>query len=837
MKKVFINTKYVLLSFFVPVLLFIVAGTFSDLFPLGEKSILAYDGAAQYPGLASYFIDVLKGTSSLLYSFKGGLGYNYYSTAAYYLFSPLNIFLIFFKAENIHYFYSFLVLIKIGLCGLSMFTFLKYKCGNNLNSFILSVSYSLMAYNVTYFSNYMWLDGVIMLPLVILGIEKLFDRKSKTYFLVTLSLSIIFNFYIGYMISAFSLVYFIFRYVTEHNKNKLVIKDFLISVLLIGLITSFVTIPVFLDLLTGKGTTFKNAKYFKLNLDFLKVIYRFLAGAYLTDDIAYGLPNVYCSVLVLFLNVIFYLNKKIPLKKRIACLVVTLFFFLSFSFNLLDYAWQMFQEPIWYPNRYSFIFSFFLITIAADSFSNIKNMKFSIRKIVVVYLSLILLIVFSAIYSQAFKSVTQTVLIVGSIIIFLLYNFAKKKNKIILVLFLIEVFCNTAFTLKNLSFTYFMKDLKKMNSSIVNDIQTVNQNKDDNDFYRMELHLQFSHNNGAFYGFNGVTFFSSLRNSQLIDFFDNYLGVYTDKVCRIDYVPNNVFLNAFFGIKYLSSTVEVYYDKIYEGYLSFYESDDYLPLSFVVSNEIYDTVLTKKDYLNNYEKIIYDVTGKVNFEPVKYKTYNYSLVSKNGMELFQLQKTGRSEIKYYDDHGEKGFLFFKDVDSFKKYGGKFYKNGVEIPAEQISSIYYVEEGEGWKITYGGKTAGEMPYEIKKQDLDIYFLKEEDLKNYVAKARERKMDILEYKKDDYIKGEVISGENEVLFTTIPYDKGWSVLIDGESVEIDKVYDTFIGVDLPSGKHTIEFTYCPPGLKESFPISLIGIVSSGIYIFRGQKKIFS
>jgi len=94
MKKVFINKKYVLLSFFVPVLLFIVAGTFSNLFPLGEKSILAYDGAAQYPGLASYFIDVLKGTSSLLYSFKGGLGYNYYSTAAYYLFSHLNIFLV-----------------------------------------------------------------------------------------------------------------------------------------------------------------------------------------------------------------------------------------------------------------------------------------------------------------------------------------------------------------------------------------------------------------------------------------------------------------------------------------------------------------------------------------------------------------------------------------------------------------------------------------------------------------------------------------------------------------------------------------------------------------------
>ena len=221
--KIIKEKKYYIFSFLIPIVIFLIAGTFFHLYPFGDIGVLTIDGASQHPGLGSYFREVLLGNASLFYSFKGGLGYNFYSTAAYYLFSPLHVLSIFFKTENIQYFYALSVLLKFGLCGLSMFTFLKYRTGDKFSSLLLSVCYSLMAYHILYFSNYMWIDGVIMLPLVMLGIEKLLAKESNLYYLITLSASIIFNFYIGYMTCIFA----VFVMCATIKKIGLCLKSFL----------------------------------------------------------------------------------------------------------------------------------------------------------------------------------------------------------------------------------------------------------------------------------------------------------------------------------------------------------------------------------------------------------------------------------------------------------------------------------------------------------------------------------------------------------------------------------------------------------------------------------
>ena len=77
--------------------------------------------------------------------------------------------------------------------------------------------------------------------------------------------------------------------------------------------------------------------------------------------------------------------KKTEEEKK-ATMVFILFFLLSISFNLIDYAWQLFQKPIWYPNRYIFTFSFLLIIIAMKEFINIEkniNIKINILLIVI----------------------------------------------------------------------------------------------------------------------------------------------------------------------------------------------------------------------------------------------------------------------------------------------------------------------------------------------------------------------------------------------------------------------------------------------------------------------
>ena len=77
--------------------------------------------------------------------------------------------------------------------------------------------YALMGYVVMYYLNIMWLDGVILLPLVLIGVEKLIKEKKKTFFIVFLAIMILDNFYISYMVGGFALLYFLSRYFTENK--------------------------------------------------------------------------------------------------------------------------------------------------------------------------------------------------------------------------------------------------------------------------------------------------------------------------------------------------------------------------------------------------------------------------------------------------------------------------------------------------------------------------------------------------------------------------------------------------------------------------------------------
>ena len=77
---------------------------------------------------------------------------------------------------------------------------------------------------------------------------------------------------------------------------------------------------------------------------------------------------------------------------------------------------------------------------------------------------------------------------------------------------------------------------------------------------------------------------------------------------------------------------------------------------------------------------------------------------------------------------------------------------------------------------------------------------------------------------YIKGNVISEDNyRILFTSIPYDSGWKVLVDGREEDTIPILDNaFIGINLSEGYHEIEFKYYLPGLRLGFIISIIGVL---------------
>ena len=55
------------------------------------------------------------------------------------------------------------------------------------------------------------------------------------------------------------------------------------------------------------------------------------------------------------------------------------------------------------------------------------------------------------------------------------------------------------------------------------------------------------------------------------------------------------------------------------------------------------------------------------------------------------------------------------------------------------------------------------------------------------------------------------------TTIPYDTGWTVRVDGTEVTPRKILGAFLGVELTAGEHVLELDYMPDGLKNGAYIS--------------------
>lgn len=77
------------------------------------------------------------------------------------------------------------------------------------------------------------------------------------------------------------------------------------------------------------------------------------------------------------------------------------------------------------------------------------------------------------------------------------------------------------------------------------------------------------------------------------------------------------------------------------------------------------------------------------------------------------------------------------------------------------------------------------------------------------------------KGDTISGSITCQSQEYFITSIPYDKGFQVLVDGRQIPVQKVNTAFIGFPLDKGEHQITVTYTAEGAKTGRLLSILFI----------------
>lgn len=828
------NKKYYLLSFIIPCILMILLYTTVGVIG-GNKNILTVDLADQYVAFFNTLKNIFDGKIGIFYSFSKTLGGNLFGLICYYLMSPFNLLILFVDKLSIPNMILIINILKISFAGLTSYIYFSKTYKNDKTSLAFSIIYALMAYNIVYSQNIMWLDGVIMLPIIFLGIDKLIEKKP-TLFYISLTLTIIFNYYIGYMICIGSLLYFIYKsYLKEQKINIKKIFDFIKYILLSVLTSSIILIPSIFSLLQGKANGFITEFIPNQKFAIFDIITRFFIGAFKNNDLSGGCPNLYVSLIVIVLVIHYFFNKNINEKEKKASLILLLVFILSFIFNPIDVIWHTFKHPYGFPFRYSFIFDFILLIIAYKNFINIDEIDKNFIKKFTLYSLLLTLIVDKLLYqSTMYYKVFMTFILINCYLLYLSKKKEKKINTGILLLITLEMFINSYLIVINIKYQN-----KNLYNNFVTNYGTIIEkiNKEEDNFYRLEKDYSYSTNDELLLNYNGISHFSSVYEEKNNELLGKYLGIFN----RF-YITNSngstPVTNSLFNIKYYLSENEIkYYNKKETiNNINVYENKYNLPLGFMVNEKLLDLELTKYEPFQNQNNILKYMNNSNNdiFKKEEYKITlnNLEIEEKEkSKKISKINKNKEGSIKFELKNKINGILYLYISPT------KYKKIDVLVDGKSIINIndqnnYYYNVLE---IKNSNSKVEIILLEdyIEINDFMFYSLDLNKFENEIKRIKENdKLIITEYK-TDCIKGNInVTKENQILYTSIPYDKGFKVYLNNKEIQTQKTLDSLLAIKLEQGNHEIIIKYELRGIKTGVILSILGII---LYVIkrRGSK----
>ena len=215
---------FLFLAAFAPFEMMLAVFARNIIYPFGDQSFLYMDLLHQYMPFFQEFVEKVRAGEGLAYSWNVGMGSNFYALYGYYLASPLHWLAFLFPAERLVEFVSYLTIAKIGLAGLSAFLWFDSKRGKersgiiSISALLFSSFYAMSGYLAAYNFNIMWLDCVVLAPIILLGLERLVKEGKMGLYVLALAFSIFSNFYLSIMICLFLVFYFGYLFLTEPLK-------------------------------------------------------------------------------------------------------------------------------------------------------------------------------------------------------------------------------------------------------------------------------------------------------------------------------------------------------------------------------------------------------------------------------------------------------------------------------------------------------------------------------------------------------------------------------------------------------------------------------------------
>lgn len=826
------------------------------LFPYGELTLAWCDARQQVVPLLMDLKDMISGEQSIFLNLQNAGGMDLWGVLFFFVASPLHLLVALVSKENMFDLFNILVMLKMMLAAGTAFLYFRrrfLRLGTGMTS-VLASMYAFSGFCLMFYQNVIWLDTAYLFPLLLYGLDRLFQEQKPGLYIGVLCADLFVNYYLCYMVVIFLLLYsgLYLTMCCSRGERRRGAVLFILSSAGAALLTAVIWLPCLLQFFaSARGTNL---------LDSLRSSPWF-------PSLETTVPLLFCTGI--FVPALFFFPyKKMRKQPELSfLLIMSLLLILPLVLEPINRIWHTGSYQC-FPARYGYMTVCFLLMVSGAAMEDLlegrrkkedpeedrflraeREGKRAVTASLICVGCVILLAAFLVPYLETHREVLEAytnslwgdkesfaALFVAFLLTIVSYGLCLLTGRLGwlsrqgLAVALGAVFAVEAFFCGGVYMGYPASD-----QSGYEDVLDLGENLNASGFYRVKTKgREIEANWMGAAGLPTLSHYTSLTGEDYL-FTLKKLG-YSSYWMEADSQGGTAFTDALLSNQYTvvyenetkAEDAVVYANETY----AVIESEWKLPSGLIVDASIQEIAeVSSGDRFQAQNEIYQKLSGMeeelfIRYEPTSARNLTYA-ASEEGTSL-QREEGSRVGMLTYEIYVEGRQTLYFDC-----FGGRYTTHLSE--AEHDSCMIMVnhrvhtgnypvkkENGILELGTFENETVVievQIHKDITPASCGVVGLPEEKMKQWMETAQGTEWTIQGDTANVYVeKGQ----RGQTLLLTLPYRDGYTVTINGETTEVYEVLGNFIGIELQEGVNQIEIVYHTPGLLAGGILSLFGIV---------------
>ncbi len=789
-------------------------------------TILSGDLFSQYIAFIRGFLEALKKGDNIWYSFSLYLGSNTAASYAYYCLSPLNL-LYLLPGIPVYTLTLAIIISKLSLAAAALqFFFAKTLKRDQAYTILLSIAFPLSSFALMMQYNMIWLDALYILPILIYAIDHFVQTGRYTYLPLVYAYLFFTNFYMGYITGVFSaLVFLAFLFYHTPVIDKTNIKPLLKksgifsgSVLLAAGICCAILLPAADQLLSSRDSA--STGFQSISFTLPDLFNNLFLGE--NQGMSSPIPLLYCGLPILLLLPFYFTSAGISRKEKGLSAGLLIFYLLGMQFMPIYKFLHAFEAPNWYAFRFSYCVVFLLLCVTARVIPFLKEIP---KRALLIYAAGLILFYSVMIPFQQttlpYASANNHnmlllnaffIVVYTALILLLKENRFPRITPVLATLFFItELVLNGIFCFRGNNIGLLSKDYVNSWEATEADLLQALPDRDTY-FSRIRFHGEQSLNAPSYFQYPGLVSFSTTDTPHLRNALSS-LGISTSFMTLYDHGYTDI--------------TKMLLDVRYEGNLQTGSIQSFpyaLPIGYMVSTSIASFMPSNNPFTTQMDLILhmtdhnYPFYEELSLENFDIKTKNMETIPLGDSLVFQhisdITNNGLLSLSPQDKLEDPIMIFIEpwnevsmDMTAPQVIGASEGFNKISTLSDHSIAAFTPNEDGIPELTLQFISGPNYDYRIK--NLFLYTYHPEFLADCYNDLIRQPLYVTNWKNGE-IRGVVNATEDRpVLFTSIPYEKGWQAYVDGVPEKVlASVNGSFIALALTPGPHEILLSFEPP-----------------------------